>query len=152
MPLSAKSKTQQEVCYFEFSLHFVPFLPFSGIVFKRTTLSDLNRSTSNFVCEPFAMLNCKDLEFLSKGVSVVAWHALMFWNERGSYCNSAIQCRICHKRHAFNKSPGLNTFPYSFIVIAPPTGNRKFMSYTNSNIPCSICTKINYLICLIWFK
>ncbi len=72
MPLSTKSKTQQEVCYFEFSLHFVPFLPFSGVVFKRTTPTDLNRSTSNLVCEPFAMLNCKDLEFLSKGVSVVA--------------------------------------------------------------------------------
>ncbi len=32
---------------------------------------------------------------------------------------------------------------YSFIIIVPPVGNRIRLLCTNSNIPCSICTKLH---------
>ena len=76
----------------------------------------------------FAMLNCEDLEFSLKGVSVAAWRISMIRHEKWSCYNSHIQCPICPKLHMFDETPNLNrlTCPYSVIVIAPPIGNRKW--------------------------
>ncbi len=45
----------------------------------------------------------------------------------------------------FDKSPGLKTSKgqYSVIIIAPPFGNRICHALYNSNILCSICTKLH---------
>ncbi len=77
----------------------------------------------------FAILNCEDLEFSLKGVSMVAWQSSMSRHGNTSCCNSAIKCPICPKLHRFDKSPGLNTSKgqYCIIIIAPPAGNRKWL-------------------------
>ncbi len=77
--------------------------------------------------KPFVKLNCEDLEFSFKGVSVAVWQMLKFRHEKGSCYNSGIQCPICTKIHMFDESPFLNTWPwpYSVIVRAPPAGSRK---------------------------
>ncbi len=78
--------------------------------------------------KPFVTLNCEDLEFSLKGVSVAAWQISMIRHETGSCNNSAIQCPIFPKFDMFDKAPDLkrSTCPYSAIVIAPPAGNRKW--------------------------
>ncbi len=73
------------------------------------------------------MLNCKDLEFSLKGVSMAASQISMSRNGNKSCCNSAIQCPICPRLHTFDKKiPGLKTSKgqYSDIIIAPPADNR----------------------------
>ncbi len=93
----------------------------------------------------FAMLNCEDLEFSLKGVSMAAWQITLFRHGNRSCCNSAIKCPICPKLHRFDKSPGLKTSKgqYCIIIIAPPFGNRICHALYNSNILCSICTKLH---------
>ena len=58
---------------------------------------------------------------------MAAWQISMFRHEKGSCCNSDIQCPICPKLHMLDKTLDLNrsTCQYSVIVIAPPIGNRK---------------------------
>ncbi len=77
--------------------------------------------------KPFVTLNCEDLEFSLKGVSVAACQISMLRQETGSCYNSGMQCPICTKLHMFDKTPDLkrSTSLYSVIVIAPPAGNRK---------------------------
>ena len=74
------------------------------------------------------MLNCEALEVSLKGVSMAAWQISIFHHEKGSCCNSDIQCPICPKLHMLDETLDLNrsTCPYSVIVIAPPIGNRKW--------------------------
>ena len=86
------------------------------------------------------MLNCEDLEFSLKGVSVAAWRISMIRHEKWSCYNSDIQCPICHKLHMFDKTPDLNRLicPYSVIVIAPPTGNRKWHILHCNKLPREI--------------
>ncbi len=75
----------------------------------------------------FVMLNCEDLEFSLKGVSMAASQISMSRHGNKSCCNSAIQCPICPRLHTFDKNPGLNTSKYEYLIIirAPPAGNRK---------------------------
>ncbi len=75
------------------------------------------------------MLNCEDLEFSLKGVSMAASQISMSRHGNKSCCNSAIQCSICPRLHMFDKNPGLNTskYEYSIIIRAPPAGNRKLL-------------------------
>ncbi len=103
--------------------------------------------------KPFVTLNCEDLEFSLKGVSVAAWQTSKFRHEKLSCYNSGIQCPICIKIHMFDESPVLNTWPwpYSVIVRAPPAGNRKW-NVLHSNeilieiyIQCLICPKLHML-------
>ncbi len=93
----------------------------------------------------FAILNCEDLEFSLKGVSMVAWQSSMSRHGNTSCCNSAIKCPICPKLHRFDKSPGLNTSKgqYCIIIIAPPAGNRKWLILHYINMQCPICTKLH---------
>ncbi len=75
------------------------------------------------------MLNCEDLEFSLKGVSMAASQISMsrHWNRSCRY--SAIKCPICLKLHTFDKSHGLKTSLCQCLVIdmAPPAGNRKLL-------------------------
>ena len=89
------------------------------------------------ILKAWAMLNCEDLEFSLKGVSVAAWQISMIRHEKGSCYNSDIQCPICPKLHMFDKTPDLKrlTCPYSVIVIAPPTGNRKWHILRCNKLP-----------------
>ncbi len=75
----------------------------------------------------FVMLNCEDLEFSLKGVSMAASQISMSRHGNKSCCNSAIQCPICPRLHMFDKNPGLDTSKYEYFIIirAPPAGNRK---------------------------
>ncbi len=75
------------------------------------------------------MLNCEDLEFSLKGVSMAASQISMSRLGNKSCCNSAIQCSICPRLHMFDKNPGLNTskYEYSIIIRAPPADNRKLL-------------------------
>ncbi len=75
----------------------------------------------------FVMLNCEDLEFSLKGVSMAASQISMSRHGNKSCCNSAIKCPICPRLHTFDKNPGLNTSKYEYFIIirAPPAGNRK---------------------------
>ncbi len=87
----------------------------------------MNTKFGQFNLKPFVTLNCEDLEFSLKGVSVAAWQNSMFRHETGSCYNSAIHCPIYPKLHMYDKSRDLKRFTckYSVIVIAPPAGNRK---------------------------
>ncbi len=60
------------------------------------------------------MLNCEDLEFSLKGVSLAASQISMSRHGNKSGCHSAIQCSICPSLHMFDKNPGLNTSEYGF--------------------------------------
>ena len=57
----------------------------------------------------FAIVNCGDLEFLLKGVSMAPSQSSMSRHGNKSYCNSGIKRPILPKLHMFDKSPGLNT-------------------------------------------
>ncbi len=91
------------------------------------------------------MLNCEDLEFSLKGVSVAAWQNTMSRQGNRSCCNSAIQSTILPKLIRFDKSPGLNISKgqYSIIILAPPAGNRKVLFYTNINMQSPNWTKLH---------
>ncbi len=75
------------------------------------------------------MLNCEDLEFSLKGVSLAASQISM--SRHGNRCcrYSAIKCPICPKLHTFDKSHSLKTSLCQCLVIdiAPPAGNRKLL-------------------------
>ncbi len=75
------------------------------------------------------MLNCDDLEFSLKGVSMAASQISMSRHGKKSCCNSAIQCPICPRLQMFDKSHGLKTSLSQYLVldIAPPAGNRKLL-------------------------
>ncbi len=75
------------------------------------------------------MLNCEDLEFSLKGVSMAASQISMSRHGNKSCCNSAIQCPICPRLHTFDKGHGLKTSTCQCLVIdiAPPAGNRKLL-------------------------
>ncbi len=89
------------------------------------------------------MLNCEELEFSLKGVSLAASQISMSRQGNKSCCNSSIQCSICPRLHMFDKNPGLNTskYEYSYKFIAPPAGNSLFD--TNLNMQCPICTNLH---------
>ncbi len=72
------------------------------------------------------MLNCEDLEFSLKGVSMAASQISMS-RHGNKVVVTAIQCPICPRLHTFDKNPGLNTSKYEYFIIirAPPAGNRK---------------------------
>ncbi len=55
------------------------------------------------------MLNCEDLEFSLKDVSVRRDKIRCLAKGIEVVVNSAIQCPICPRLHKFDKSPGLNT-------------------------------------------
>ncbi len=75
------------------------------------------------------MLNCEDLEFSLKGVSLAASQISISRHGNKSCCNSAIKCPICPKLHTFDKSHGLKTSLCQCLVIdiAPPAGQRKLL-------------------------
>ncbi len=75
------------------------------------------------------MLNCEDLDFSLKGVSLAASQISMSCHGNKSCYNSAIQCLICPKLQTFDKSYGLKTSLCQCLVIdiAPPAGNRKLL-------------------------
>ncbi len=91
------------------------------------------------------MINCEDLEFSLKGVSLAASQISMSRHGNKSCCNSAIQCSICPKLHTFDKNHGLNTSKYEYSIKSErhllATGNVLF--YTNLNMQCPICTKLH---------
>ncbi len=91
------------------------------------------------------MLNCEDLEFSLKGVSMAASQISMSRHGNKSCCNSAIQCPICPRLHTFDKNPGLNTSKYEYFIIirAPPLATRNDLFYTILNMQCPICTKLH---------
>ncbi len=60
------------------------------------------------------MLNCEDVEFSLKGVSLAASQISMSRHGNKSCCNSAIECSICPRLHMFDKNPGLNTSTFTF--------------------------------------
>ncbi len=97
--------------------------------------------------KPFVTLNCEDLEFSLKGVSVAAWQISMIRHETGSCNNSAIQCPIFPKLDMFDKTPDLkrSTCPYSAIVIAPPAGNRKWHVLLCNELLLEIWWHENYI-------
>ncbi len=88
-------------------------------------------TSTHFFCQSnlkaFVMLNCEDLEFSLKGVSLAASQISMSRHGNKSCCNSAIQYPICPRLHTFDKNPGLeiSIYEYSIINRAPPAGNRK---------------------------
>ncbi len=57
--------------------------------------------------KPFVTLNCEDLEFSLKGVSVAALTNFDASPRNRKCYNSGIQCPICTKLHMFDKTPDL---------------------------------------------
>ncbi len=53
------------------------------------------------------MLNCEELEFSLKGVSMAASQISMSRHGNKSCCYSAIKCPICPKLHTLDKTPDL---------------------------------------------
>ncbi len=102
------------------------------VIFSRGRLSrslrvkQINTKFGQCNLKPFVTLNCEDLEFLLKGVSVAAWQLRCFAMKIGRFYNSGIQCPICPKLHMFMRVVSWTHAHAQFIVIAPPAGNRKW--------------------------
>ena len=73
----------------KFCIIFVICMP---CILTNSSLRFIQINTKLCQCnlKAFAMLNCEDLEFSLKGVSVAAWRISMFRHEKGSCYNSDI--------------------------------------------------------------
>ncbi len=108
--LGTKSETQQEVGYFEFSHQFcVIFAIFRCHTLTNSSQRFIQMNTKIGQCnlKPFVTLNCEDLEFHRRGVSVASCQILMFRHETGSCYISGMLCPIYTKLHMFDKNPEL---------------------------------------------
>ncbi len=68
--------------------------------------NDINTLFGQSNLKALVMLNCEDLEFSLKVVSLAASQISMSRHGNKSCCNSAIQCSICPRLHMFDKNPG----------------------------------------------
>ncbi len=102
---------------------------FYSVTNSSQRFNDINTLFGQSNLKAFVMLNCEDLEFSLKGVSLAASHIFISRHGNKSCCNSAIHCSICPRLHMFDKNPGLNTskYEYTIIIRAPPAGNRKLL-------------------------
>ena len=73
----------------------------------------------------------------------------IFHHKKKNYYNSNIQYPIYLKLHIFNKTSTLNksTYPYSIIIITPPTNNKKYQCFT-----LQITTPKNFITSTFYFN
>ncbi len=97
-----KSETKQDVGYLNFSRHICVIFA----IFRCHTLTDSSKSLRqiytkmcHYNLKPFVKLNCEDLEFSWKGLSVTSCQISMIRHETGSCYNSGIMSNLHQTSH-----------------------------------------------------